>query len=150
MRPEASGAISSRHLGSSGSSVFFSRSESDPPAPTDFAYRSVADDFRLIESGMAPVIIARDEKARRAVAQLGIEAISSGTIARDLQSYIVQVPPKARARLIGDGRNWHVRFAHPELRGEQFAVLVTESLYTDEEGLLWDDAEYMALENSIL
>ena len=75
---------------------------------TDFSYRTVAEKFRMIESGMVPVIVPRDEKARDAVAKLGIEKIPSGAIARDLQTYIVQVPPRARARLIERG---HVKFS---------------------------------------
>ena len=34
---------------------------------TNFSYRSVAEKFRMIESGMVPVIVPRDEKARNAV-----------------------------------------------------------------------------------
>ena len=50
---------------------------------TDFSYRSVAENFRMIESGMVPVIIARDEPAKAALRRkLAIEAIPSGAIAR--------------------------------------------------------------------
>lgn len=38
---------------------------------TNFAYRSVAEKFRLIENGMVPVIVVRDEKAINAVKRLG-------------------------------------------------------------------------------
>ena len=50
----------------------------------------------------------------------------------------MQVPPRARARLIERG---HVKFAEETLRDDQFAVLVTDSLYDPEVGLLWEDAE---------
>ena len=53
----------------------------------------------MIESGMVPVIIPGDAIARRAIADLGFEQIPSGALARTLQPYIVQVPPKARVRL---------------------------------------------------
>jgi CRISPR-associated endonuclease/helicase Cas3 len=114
---------------------------------TDFAYRTVAQKYRMIESQMVPVIIARDEKAIKAIDKLSIEAVSSGTIARELQTYVVQVPAKARAKMI---ENEHVKFECPDLRGDQFAVLKTPSLYTDELGLLWEDADYLALDQSII
>jgi len=56
----------------------------------------------------------------------------------------VQTPAKARALLIENG---HVVFAHPGLRGDQFAVLKTESLYDPDVGLLWEDADYLAKED---
>jgi CRISPR-associated endonuclease/helicase Cas3 len=114
---------------------------------TDFSYRKAAEDFRMIESGMEPVIIAGDDVSQGWVAKLGIETISSGQIARKLQTYTVQVPPKARDLLI---RNGHVSFIRPDLRGDQFAVLTNGSLYTEETGLLWENAEYLASESSIL
>ncbi|MBZ0163573.1 MAG: CRISPR-associated endonuclease Cas3'' [Notoacmeibacter sp.] len=112
-------------------------------AETDFAYRTVAEEFRLIESGMAPVIVPGDKRARAAVQKLGLENIPSGAIARTLQPYTVQVPPKARMRLVANG---HVAFAEEKLRADQFAVLRTESLYKPETGLIWEDAEYLGLE----
>lgn len=114
---------------------------------TDFAYRTVAQKYRMIESEMVPVIIARDEKAKAAVERLALENIPSGAIARELQTFIVQVPAKARAKLTANG---HVSFERPEMRGDQFAVLRTDSLYTDELGLLWEDADYLASEVEII
>jgi CRISPR-associated endonuclease/helicase Cas3 len=112
----------------------------------DFAYREVAQKFRMIESGMVPVIVPGDDKARAAMGKLSVAQIPSGKIARDLQSYIVQVPPKARQRLIACGK---VAFANPDLRGDQFAVLIDPSLYRDDVGLLWDDAEYLSTEGLV-
>lgn len=110
---------------------------------TDFAYRTVAGKFRMIESGLVPVIVAKSDAARAVVDRLAIEAIPSGVLARELQSYVVQVPPRARARLIACG---HVAFAEEKKRGDQFAVLATESLYRSDVGLLWEDADYLGLE----
>jgi len=121
----------------------FSRFEGQPG--TDFAYRTVAEEFRMIESGLAPVIIAFDEVSKKAVHDLGIEAISSGGIAKRLQTYIVQVPPKARDLLI---RNGHVVFERPDYRGDQFAVLKSGSFYKPEVGLVWENAEYLAEEQN--
>ncbi|PBB52316.1 MULTISPECIES: CRISPR-associated helicase/endonuclease Cas3 [Mesorhizobium] len=110
---------------------------------TNFSYRSAAENFRMIESGMVPVIVARAEQAKAAIVKLRIETIPSGVIARDLQTYVVQVPPKARARLIACG---HVKFAEERLRADQFAVLMTPGLYDPEVGLVWEDAEYLSQE----
>ena len=113
---------------------------------TDFAYRSVAADFRMIESKMVPVIIARDEIAKKAVDELGIPDIPSGVIARELQTYIVQIPLKARDLMLANG---HVKFIRPEIRGDQFAVLQTVSMY-EEIGLLWENADYLGVESWLI
>ena len=102
---------------------------------TDFAYRTVAEKFRMIESGMVPVIIPGDETALAAIADLANEHIHSAIIARRLQPYLVQVPPRARAALIDTGQ---VAFADSEIRGDQFAVLQEQKSYTSETGLLWE------------
>lgn len=114
---------------------------------TDFAYRTVAEDFKMIESGMTPVIVVYDDISKNAVDELKVENIPSGNIARKLQTYTVQVPPKARDILI---RNGHVAFVRPDLRADQFAVLQTKSLYQAQVGLLWEDAEYLAVESSMI
>ncbi len=114
---------------------------------TDFAFRTVAEKFRLIESGMAPVIVLYDAAAERAAAELAVERIPSGAIARELQSYIVQVPSRARALLI---RNGHVAFERIDLRGDQFAVLRSSSLYDGTVGLLWEAPEYLAAGDTII
>jgi CRISPR-associated endonuclease/helicase Cas3 len=101
----------------------------------------------MIESGMEPVIIPFDDMARKSVDQLGIKEISSGRIARKLQAYVVQVPPKARAKLIQNG---HVAFEHASLRGDQFAVLKKESLYDGGIGLLWEAPDNLALEDTFI
>jgi CRISPR-associated endonuclease/helicase Cas3 len=110
---------------------------------TDFSFRSVAQDFRMIESGMVPVIIPMDEKSKAWVDKLGVPEIGSGKLARELQPYTVQVPPKARQLLLANGR---VKFIAPELREDQFAVLTDPKLYTQELGLLWEDADYLSTE----
>jgi CRISPR-associated endonuclease/helicase Cas3 len=110
-----------------------------------FNYREVAENFRMIESGLVPVIIARDKTAREALDDLAAGRVSPGGASRRLQSYIVQVPRRARALLLANG---HVRFV--EGFGDQFAELVTGSLYRDETGLLWEDADYLATESTII
>lgn len=104
----------------------------------NLAYRAVASAFRMIEDGMEPVIVARDAEARALVEKLGVAEIPSGALARGLQSYIVQVRPRDRTRLIENGL---VRFEAPELRADQFAVLQSNAHYSDEVGLEWERAD---------
>ena len=114
---------------------------------TNFSYRSVAEKFRMIESGLAPLIVAGDTTARKAVEDLGKPWIPSGSIAQRLQAYLVQVPPRARARLIECG---HAAFIEKDSRRDQFAVLLTKSLYKPDVGLVWEDAEYLATEGLVI
>lgn len=114
---------------------------------TDFAFRSIAQDFRMIESSMVPVIVPWHEQAQKAVDKLKVEQIPSGLIARELQTYTVQVPLKARSLLIEYG---HVAFENEMLRADQFAVLRTKSLYDQEVGLLWETPEYLAAEDTFM
>ncbi|NGM47826.1 CRISPR-associated endonuclease Cas3'' [Rhodobacter sp. SGA-6-6] len=114
---------------------------------TDFPYRSTAEAFRMIDSPMVPVIVAIEDKARSEVEKLAIPKIPSGGIARALQAYTVQVPEKARALLIANG---HARFHATHLRGDQFCVLENRSLYRTEFGLHWEQADYLAADQSIV
>jgi CRISPR-associated endonuclease/helicase Cas3 len=101
----------------------------------------------MIESGLAPLIVAGDTTARKAVEDLSKPWISSGSIAQRLQAYLVQVPPRARARLIECG---HAAFMERDSRRDQFAVLLTKSLYKPDVGLVWEDAEYLATEGLVI
>jgi CRISPR-associated endonuclease/helicase Cas3 len=114
---------------------------------TSFAYRSIGETFRLIESGLAPVIVARDEPARRVLAELAAPESHAGRVARALQPFTVQVPPTARALLLANG---HLRFAQQDRFGDQFAVLATDQLYRSETGLLWEETDYLQLEDAIV
>lgn len=114
---------------------------------TDFAYRTVAQKFQMIESAMLPVIIASDEEAKAELSKLAVERIPSGMIARKLQAYTVQVPARARSLLL---QARHVQFQEPSLRGEQFAVLRYDKLYDDEVGLLWEAPDYLSVEDAII
>ncbi len=112
-----------------------------------FDYRRVAEAFRLIEEGLAPIIIPRDEAAEKALARLKAPEVRPGGVARELQPHVVQVPPKARAALVAAR---HVQFEQPDRFGDQFAVLKSLGLYRDEIGLAWEDADYLTLDNQIL
>ncbi len=112
-----------------------------------FEFRKAAEKFRMIESGMQPVIVARDDAANKALEQLALSNIPSGYLARLLQRYVVQVPPKARDLLLTNG---HVAFIRPDLRADQFAVLQTSALYKDDVGLVWENADYLNIESAII
>ena len=84
----------------------------------DFPYRAVAEGFRLIKSGMEPVIVANEDEARSIIARLRVGTITPGAAARRLQTFIVQVPPAWRRKLIDNG---HAEFI-PSY-GEQFVEL---------------------------
>jgi CRISPR-associated endonuclease/helicase Cas3 len=112
---------------------------------TDFAYRGVGEGFRLIDSGLASVIIAADDTPRKTLDALSGGWLTPGAAARQLQPYTVQVPPKARQKLMENG---HVRFV--ETFGDQFAVLKINSLYTREIGLLWENADYLGSEDIMI
>ncbi len=113
---------------------------------TDFAFRTVAERFRLIEEGMAPVIVRRDPRSRDAVADLSNPAKPIGGIARTLQPYVVQVPPRVRDELISSGQ---VRYFASGRVGDQFAVLQACDLYEDDVGLLWERAGVLRPEDSV-
>jgi CRISPR-associated endonuclease/helicase Cas3 len=114
---------------------------------SDFAFREIAALYRMIESPMLPVIVAREDEAASWVAKLAVEQVPSGAIARALQSFTVQVPSQARDLLVANG---HARFRNPQLRGDQFCVLETGSLYREGSGLWWEDAEYLAAEATVI
>lgn len=107
---------------------------------TNFPYRSTAAAYRMIDSPMVPVIINLEAEAEAAIARLLVPEISSGQLARQVQRFIVQVPEKARDLLL---RNGHAKFEATHLRGDQFCVLQTKSLYHEDSGLRWEDAEYL-------
>lgn len=113
---------------------------------TDFPFRSLAEDFRMVETTMVPVIIPGDVVAEQAIAQLAFAQIPSGKLARAVQVYTVQVPARARALLVAAG---HAAFRHTALRGDQFCVLESMSLYHADSGLWWEHAEYLGAEQSI-
>ena len=98
----------------------------------------------MIDSTMVPVIVIGDDRAKRAVDRLGFDHVPSGLIARELQGYTVQIPAKARALLVANGK---AEFKHPELRGDQFCVLEGLSLYHEDSGLWWEHADYLADED---
>lgn len=116
-------------------------------AGTNFAFRTLADEYRMIETTMVPVIIPLDDVARNAVASLTMKHISSGVLARALQPYIVQIPRAARGLLRENGKGDFV--AH-DLRADQFFQLTSMDLYRPDVGLLWEDADFLAADQAMI
>lgn len=114
---------------------------------SDLAYRSVGEAFRMIESGLLPVIVPGDDAARQAVEELGVPDIPSGALARRLQGYVVQVPPKARGLLLAAG---HVVLKAEKLRGDAFAVLVRDDLYSAKTGLIWEEGHTLSEDQTFI
>lgn len=114
---------------------------------TNFAYRAVAEKYRMIESGMEPVIVIRDAAAKSTFCWLQAGKAQAGTLARKFQPYIVQMPPLDRSALI---KNKHVHFDREDVYGSQFAILQTAALYSEETGLSWENADYFDMETTII
>jgi CRISPR-associated endonuclease/helicase Cas3 len=109
-------------------------------------FADVARAFRIIESAMEPVIIPYDDKARRLIGELA-KAERPGPLARKLQPYIVNVPPKAFFELRRIGGIQPV--SEPRF-GEQFCVLKVRDLYSDDLGLDWNDPTFRSAESNIV
>lgn len=114
---------------------------------TDFAFRDVAAKYRMVDSLMVPVIIARETAARDLVDQLEAPWVPSGKLARALQVYTVQIPMQARELLRVNGKG---DFRARELRGDQFFVLDDLSLYHDVFGLWWEQADYLSADQEVI
>lgn len=115
-------------------------------ATLDFPFETVADAFRMIETTMVPVIIRYDARASDALERLRFVERAGG-VSRALQPFTVQVPPRARARLLASGAASVVREAD---FGDQFVVLENDDLYRTEVGLDWDEPTAMAASSLII
>ena len=118
----------------------------------DFPFETIAREFRLIETAMAPVIVpwcstdGRDDRAKRLLEELRwVER--PGRIAGQLQPYVVQVPPQVRTALLTAGAAEVVRKADFE---QQFVVLVNMDLYGPDTGLTWNDPTFRTAEGLLL
>ena len=114
----------------------------------DFPFETIAGEFRLIETAMVPVIVpwcgadGLDDTVERLLKELRWVQ-RPGRIARQLQSYAVQVPPRIRTDLLNAGAAEVVRKADFD---HQFVVLSNLDLYRPETGLTWDEPEFRTAE----
>jgi len=114
---------------------------------TDFPFRSMAAEYRMIDSPMVPVIVANEKTAQSEVARLSIPEVPSGVLAKALQPYIVQIPERARETLRKNGKG---SFHAADLRGDQFFVLDDLLLYHNDFGLWWEQAEYLSADQTLV
>ena len=114
-------------------------------------FATVARKFRMIETGMVPLIVPYrgadddDVTADRWLRELE-HVERPGRAARGLQPYTIQVPPQVRRKLL-DARA--ARFIREEAFGEQFALLENPDLYRQDVGLTWEDPSFRAAEGLI-
>ena len=119
----------------------------------DLPFETIARTFRLIETPMVPVIVpyrgagGNDRACERTLTTLELGIQPPGRVARLLQPYVVQVPPRVRATLLAAGAAEAVRKAEFDL---QFVVLRNLDLYRKKDvGLSWDDPSFRDAEGLI-
>jgi CRISPR-associated endonuclease/helicase Cas3 len=116
----------------------------------NFRFADVAEVFRIIEDAMVPVIVPASAHAIAGAPKTLTDSIphrkSAGGIARDLQRFVVQIPRRARGKLISSGVAHEIE---PAKFGDQFVVLDNDALYTSGAGLKWDDPTYRDIESSM-
>lgn len=109
----------------------------------NFPFADIARAFRMIEEVMVPVIIPASINEDAGAPQVLVDSIpyvkSAGSVARELQRHIVQIPRKARMALIGDLSAVAIA---GEKFSEQFVLLTNPDLYSREAGLDWDDPTF--------
>lgn len=111
----------------------------------DFPYASIAEDFRMIDDVMLPVIVPFDGKAREYLEALRF-VDRPGALARKLQPYTVPIPPNARKKLIDAGAAAAIRETE---FGDQFVRLLNEELYDEATGLDWNEPTFRRAEGLI-
>jgi CRISPR-associated endonuclease/helicase Cas3 len=111
-----------------------------------FAFERIERDFRMIDNADMPIIVADDEHSQKLVRDLRF-ATECGGIARQLQPYIVQVKPRAHARLAASGA---LQPVEPERFGAQFMQLIATDLYDERYGLRVDDDSGLKIESLIV
>ena len=111
----------------------------------DFPFQTIADQFRMIESHMQPLIIPFDSEAENLISSLH-HADHIGGLLRKLQPYTVQIPEKALAALYKAGR---IEPINEKNFGKQFYTLIGLDLYDEVAGLSWEDTEFLKGESLV-
>lgn len=112
-----------------------------------YPFASIARAFRMIDDVMDPVIVPWDDEARAAIDTLRHADFPPVGVQRKLQQYVVPVPAKARATMLGTGAVQPIR---PEDYGDRFVVLESPSLYDDAVGLRLDDPTWRSGESNVM
>ena len=117
----------------------------------DFPFERVAHEFRLIETALKPIVVpypgadGQDDTITRLLGDLEWME-RPGRIARQLQSYTIQVPPFARDALRAAGA---ARAVREDRFADQFVVLTNMDLYRPDVGLAWDDPTFRRAEGLV-
>lgn len=112
---------------------------------TDFPFQTIAQNFRMIDNNMQPIIVPFDTEAQDLIERLRY-ADRIGGLIKKLQVYTVQVPQRAVATLFHNGR---IELINKEVFGEQFYSLVGLDLYDEDSGLSWDHPDFIKVENLV-
>ncbi|MEO5365912.1 MAG: CRISPR-associated helicase Cas3' [Magnetococcus sp. WYHC-3] len=114
----------------------------------DFPFKTVAEAFRMIETPLMPLFVPWDESARQRLADLpNLQGDRLKQALRGLQSYVVQIPPKAMG-ILKDARV--VEAVDPWRFEERFLQLINKDLYKEETGLNYEDPAFMSAESLVL
>lgn len=105
-----------------------------------FPFREIAEDFRLIDSGMDSLIIQWDEEARHLIRELRHTDFPAAT-ARKLQRYTVQVYRRTLGELKAAGV--------VETLADRFHILTNDCIYDDNLGLCPEDPAFRNPETDI-
>ncbi|HWK36950.1 CRISPR-associated endonuclease Cas3'' [Sphingomonas sp.] len=115
-----------------------------------FPFARIATAFRMIDETMDPVIVPWDAEATNAIAAIGSADLPAGALRRlqrKLQQYVVPIPAKARAAMLGTGAAQAIRSDH---YGDRFVVLESRSLYDSAVGLRLDDPTWRSAESNVM
>ena len=106
----------------------------------DFPFRVVAEKFKIIADGMAPIIIPWNDDAERIVEELRYSVFPAAA-ARKAQHFTIQVYPQILYALLNAGS---VERLH-----EQYNVLINRDLYREDLGLCPEDPTFHKIESLI-
>jgi CRISPR-associated endonuclease/helicase Cas3 len=113
-------------------------------------FETLATKFKIIESNMRPVIVPFDPYTKEVIPEVE-QALRNmefaGSVARCLQSYLVQVPQQAFIALRSVGA---IQPVAPDRYGEQFMQLINKDLYDSHFGLHWSDPAFIKAESSVM
>ncbi len=111
-----------------------------------FPFQTIANEYRIIESHMRPIIIAYNDEVEALIEKLRY-AEFVGSTARKLQPYLVQVPKQAFDALeLADA----IAPIQSDRFGDQFWELINRSLYSEDAGLNWDDPYFISSEELVI
>ncbi|OUJ17131.1 CRISPR-associated endonuclease Cas3'' [Acetobacter sp. DsW_063] len=130
-----------------GSTVAIMEEIRDTCRKLDFPFARIAEAFHMIDDVMDPVIVKWDDEARAAVESLHNPTLATAAVQRRLQQYVVPVPSVIRTALLGSGA---VQAIRPDLYGDRFVVLESESLYDPMVGLRLDDPTWRSSESNVM